>query len=342
MKIDDIRILLEKYQAGTCTATEQKIIEEWYASLQLGREEPLSEPALDDSLDRIHQNLQMTLAEDTDGQVVQLTRQKEERSMPLRPGVRWSRIAAAAVLILLCGTIWLLFFQHRQISREPLLASNLDGDTIVITSRGETRQIILSDGTTIQLNAGTEFRYPKRFSQRARRVELVKGEAFFQVVGDPARPFMVTTGQATTTVLGTSFNIRAYERDPGIQIALLTGKVSVKETAGAAASTLSPHQFIRIDRITGKTETGHFDNDDEVAAWREGGMHFKDASFADIAFEIGNKYNIELRNASRKQKWSYTGLFRSASLLDEIETICQTENLGYIFVEHGVQIIDKK
>jgi len=85
----------------------------------------------------------------------------------------------------------------------------------------------------------------------------------------------------------------------------------------------------------------NFDNDYDVAAWKEGAFYFKDASFGEIAFEIGNRYNVGLVNKSKKQLWSYTGLFRSESLQEVIETICQTENLAYRFNNGNLEIIDK-
>ena len=368
MKIDDIRALLEKYQSGACTEAERKIIEEWYEGLQLGEkdpvsgEDPLTEAALDDSLARIRGNIPMAPPP-----------QSVEPAAPtpiihtLRPTAtrQWGprRWIAAAAIILLCGAAGLYYFTG---SRQPAglaLNNGPDADTTVITSRGETRQIVLSDGSTIELNAGSAFRYPKRFTHRARSVQLLKGEAFFQVVSNPAKPFTVTAGSSHTTVLGTSFNIRAFPQDPAIQISLLTGKVNVAEEGSTTAAVLQPHQFIRIPQPAGATsqpaaatsqpaaatgqpagsttETGHFDNEDEVAAWREGAMHFKDASFADIAFEIGNKFNVELKNTSHKKRWSYNGLFRSGSLQEAIETICQTENLAYSFTDDGIVISDK-
>jgi hypothetical protein len=86
---------------------------------------------------------------------------------------------------------------------------------------------------------------------------------------------------------------------------------------------------------------GSFENDYEMAAWKEGAMYFKDADFGDIAFEIAIKYDIGLVNKSKKKLWSYTGLFRNESLEEVIETICQTENLRYTFDNNEILIIDK-
>jgi len=336
MKIDEIRALLERYQKGLCTADERKIIDEWYDSLRL-ENEGMGEEEVSGSLDKIRDNLRT------------LTGQSGPAAAPVIRSRNWRRpatwLAAAILTALLAGSAWLLF--HRAPPAGPALAGIDQNDTTVITGRGETKQLVLSDGSTIELNAATEFRYPKKFAHTARTVSLVKGEAFFQVIGDPARPFTVQTGKWRTTVLGTSFDIRAYGQDPVTQIALLTGKVKVSEDLGSSSASgprsvsLLPRQWIRIGKATGQIQTDKFVEDYEVAAWKEGALHFKDAGFAELAFGIGNKYNIALINKSHKQQWSYTGLFRNESLQEVVETICQTEGLGYRFTEEGILIVNK-
>jgi ferric-dicitrate binding protein FerR (iron transport regulator) len=353
MQIDQIRALLEKYQQGLCTAEERKIIDEWYSSLQLGREEGAWEN-IGDSLEKIRGNLRELTGQTAAGApptgepVVgtgvpvageTLTGNTTSVIHPYRWRKAWMT-ACAVLATLLAGSVWLLFHQPGHL---PPVAANLNNtDTTVITNRGETKQIVLPDGSTIQLNAGTEFRYPKSFSHTERTVALVKGEAFFQVVSDPARPFTVINGKWRTAVLGTSFDIRDYGNGQGTEIALLTGKIRVSGEKRSQSIVLLPHQLIKIGQDTGEIQPDKFVNDYEVAAWKEGAMHFKDASFGDIAFEIGNKYNVVLINRSDKQHWSYTGLFRNESLQEVVETLCQTENLSYRFTDQGILIFNKK
>jgi transmembrane sensor len=116
---------------------------------------------------------------------------------------------------------------------------------------------------------------------------------------------------------------------------VVTGCVEVK-AAGKPAVVLNKGMLMRLDG-----GADNFDNEYDVAAWKEGAFYFKDASFSEIAFEVGNRYNIRLTNRSKKRLWSYTGLFRSESLQEVIETICQTEGLGYTFGNGEIQINDK-
>ena len=311
MNIDELRDLLERYRQGSCTAWEKEAVESWYASLHPGEEVPLSADALEESLARVRERLPWV----DEG----VSRPRRLRSM------RQTMWMAAAVLMVLVVGIWLLLVPHGGRGPVAVLA---DSDVLVVTGRGETRQIVLPDGSSLQVNAGTELRYPKQFAGAQRLVTLTRGEAYFQVVADAARPFVVTSGGVRTRVLGTSFDIRAYREEGRVRVAVLSGKVEVV-MAGKSVRVLEKGMLALGD--TSGLVSERFDGEEEVAAWKEGGLYFKDASFEQIAFEVANKYNIPLINRSSKRVWSYTGFFRSGSLQEVVETICQTENLQYRF-----------
>jgi ferric-dicitrate binding protein FerR (iron transport regulator) len=323
MKIDELRAVLERYQQGNCTPAERKAVEEWYASLQIGEERPLSEQELELSLAKVHH------------QLWEQTGLPSGRVRRLGNG-NWRIAAVAAAAAVVVWGIWLM--------RPSRLRKGDDRDdrvVIVETGRGETRQLILPDGSTVQLNAGTIMRYAKDFGVGSREVSLLKGEAFLQVAPQSASPFVVVTGRLKTTVLGTSFDIRSYEEEKRVSVAVVTGKVKVTDGGQRSGVLLGAGQLLHQDRGTGDMETGTFEDAEDVVAWKSGGLRFKDASFEELSFGIGNKYAIRLVNRSKKQAWSYTGLFRSESLQEVIETICQTENLAYRFNKSDLEIIDK-
>lgn len=299
---------------GTCTVWEKEAVESWYASLHPGEEAPLSADAVEASLARVHMRLPW----------------REENQLTPRRVRPMGRMVlmAAAVLVAVVAGLWLLVTPRK--AAGPVAGSS---DVVVSTSRGETRQIVLPDGSTLQVNAGTELRYPAQFAGRERKVLLIRGEAYFQVVADAARPFVVVSGGLRTKVLGTSFDIRAYSEEKSVRVAVVSGKV---EVAGKSVQVLEKGMLVRAD--TSGLVTERFDGEEEVAAWKSGGLYFKDASFEQIAFEVANKYNVRLVNKSRKLTWSYTGLFRSESLQEVVETMCQTENLHYKF-DNGELVI---
>ncbi|MFB9080268.1 FecR family protein [Flavobacterium procerum] len=101
--------------------------------------------------------------------------------------------------------------------------------TSTVTFKNDIRLISLSDGTRVWLNQNSQIEYPVHFSNNERNVTL-KGEAFFEVKHDPSKPFVITSGTIKTTVLGTSFNIKAYNnKQPEVNVR--TGKVKVEGEA---------------------------------------------------------------------------------------------------------------
>lgn len=123
----------------------------------------------------------------------------------------WTAVACAVIIISI-GSYY--SFNQYNLSQPKI--------TSTITYKNDIRLISLPDGTRVWLNQNTEIDYPARFSKNERNVTL-KGEAFFEVKRDPSRPFIITSGAVKTTVLGTSFNVRAYN-DNDAQVSVRTGK----------------------------------------------------------------------------------------------------------------------
>ena len=97
------------------------------------------------------------------------------------------------------------------------------------TRPGEQRRLQLADGSVVWLNAGSRLRYPAAFARPQREVFL-EGEAFFEVARDPKKPFLIHAGQSTTRVLGTSFSVRSYAREPAVVVVVVTVAFSAGQT----------------------------------------------------------------------------------------------------------------
>jgi transmembrane sensor len=132
----------------------------------------------------------------------------------------WAAVACA-VIVLSIGSYH--SFNRLNLSKPKI--------TSTITFKDDIRLIILPDGTRVWLNQNTEIDFPAKFSKKERNVTL-RGEAFFEVKRDVSRPFIITSGAVKTTVLGTSFNIKAYN-DSDAQVSVRTGKVKVESTQNA-------------------------------------------------------------------------------------------------------------
>src|SRR5690606_27701037 len=131
------------------------------------------------------------------------------------------RIAAVLLLVLGLGITVETLIPEETTTRPAEIVSFEE----FTTPPGVKSSITLGDGSKVLLNSGSSLKYVKGFGTDLREVFLV-GEAFFEVSRDSIRPFIVRTGEISTTALGTSFNIEAY-KDENLNISLLTGKVAV-------------------------------------------------------------------------------------------------------------------
>ncbi|MFH6991523.1 FecR family protein [Flavobacterium sp. FlaQc-48] len=125
--------------------------------------------------------------------------------------------AVACIIFIFSVTGYQVFVQVNKTNVEITSAKTFDKDI---------RLLCLSDGTRVWLNQNSEIEYPVRFLKKERIVKL-KGEAFFEVKRDPARPFIIHSGAIKTIVLGTSFNIKAYDNHKA-EVNVRTGKVRVE------------------------------------------------------------------------------------------------------------------
>ena len=159
----------------------------------------------------------------------------------------------------------------------------------IITPLGGTFSVTLSDGTRVWLNAGSSIRYPAIFTGAARSVEL-KGEAYFEVAPHAAMPFSVVTAGQTIRVLGTHFNVNAYDNEPAVKTTLLEGQVKVAQ--GTDEVLLRPGQQ---SVATGREirVVGHIDTS-EVMAWKNGMFQFDEADISTVMRQVGRWYDVQV------------------------------------------------
>lgn len=155
--------------------------------------------------------------------------------------------------------------------------------------RGGECRMVLGDGTIVWLNSMTTMRYPARFSDDVRRVEL-SGEAYFEVAhGDI--PFVVSTTEMDIRVYGTSFNVSAYKDSPHVEAVLVSGSVSVA-TAGGGEIVLKPSEMARFEKAGNVLSI--MDVDPELyTSWKDGRLKFRDCRLEEIMNILGRWYDIE-------------------------------------------------
>jgi len=192
------------------------------------------------------------------------------RSKPRRTVSRRAALAAALLAAVGATALW----QTWQAS-------------LYITGTGEQRSIALADGSMVQLNSQSKLRV--HFSNTERTVELIQGQAFFQVNKDAARPFVVRTGEANVRVVGTQFDV--YRSRGGAIVTVVEGRVAVSPVSGDTEQKL---YLAAGEQVTvGPAEAPHpvHANVATVTAWTERKLVFEGAALTQVVQEF-NRYNV--------------------------------------------------
>lgn len=200
--------------------------------------------------------------------------------------------------------------------------------------------IWLSDGSKITLNANSTLTYPKKFSAQKRDVKL-SGEAFFEVAKDKSRPFTVQANGTKTRVLGTKFNVSAYQDMDKIKVALLEGNVEFSASNQNQKMLLKPNEMAVFSSKSKRIEKTRFDKND-ILEWKNAVIAFHNASFKDIQSTFLNVYGITLLNKTDDTLWNYTGRFEKTDYLTVIKSICFSKNLTFNQLDQTITLISKK
>lgn len=203
---------------------------------------------------------------------------------------RISRLTAAAILLGAAFSLAAIVYLY---TSERLFSANAMTES---TAVGERKLVKLDDGTVIWLNAASRLIYPERFSGPVREVTL-EGEAFFDVAHRQGMPFIIRSGNLKTTVLGTSFNIRAYREDRTMSVEVVTGRVKV--ATPEEELHLEPDQQAVFDKEHHKLERKLKAPASEIASWREGELQFRNTTFAEVTATLQRMRGVEIRYDER-------------------------------------------
>jgi transmembrane sensor len=251
--------------------------------------------------------------------------QAVKATVPVRTRrIYWQRYAwpAAAAILLLAGIT--LLWKKMQPVPTPV--------TFLVYSSewGQRKMLTLPDGSAVLLNANTTVRIPSDYGNKHRHIELVKGAALFDVTGNTDDPFVVTSKQIRTTVLGTSFLVKSYPYEPQSTVSLLSGKVRVSEQSGnETAVTLSPGEQARWNETAREMSRQSFDTI-AVHTWKAGKLVFNNASAREVITQLENWYGIpfeikgNLLNAKR-----FSGAFDNDKLEKVLNIFCFTAGCNF-------------
>jgi len=206
---------------------------------------------------------------------------------------------------------------------------------ILSTPRARQYQLVLPDGTKVWLNASSSIRYPTAFIGNSREVEIT-GEAYFEVVHNEAKPFIVKTGEILIKDIGTAFNVNAYDDEPSIKTTLIEGLVQL--SAGKTGRLLKPGlqgvvkngaNEITIEKV----------NTAEVIGWKNGVTVFDNEDIQTIMRQVSRWYDVDVVIEGNISDRHFVGGISRKSNLSDLLKILEFENVH--FVTDGKKIVVK-
>jgi ferric-dicitrate binding protein FerR (iron transport regulator) len=178
-----------------------------------------------------------------------------------------------------------------------LLIHHLSGDVSPVylersTGERQKARITLQDGSVVYLNTNSAIRFPEEFDQNSRKVVL-EGEAFFEVMSEKERPFLVESNGIVTRVLGTSFNIKSAAAN--VEVMVKTGKVAVfhESVNDEQQLVLSPSQLARVNPLSREMTVEAVDAG-EYLTWRAEKIAFDLVPFSEVLARLGIIYNLNI------------------------------------------------
>lgn len=258
---------------------------------------------------------------------------------------KWLKIAAALIPVLM-ASLWL-------IDQIGLPSDPVEQLSDVMVSKeclyGRKMTVTLPDGSTVKLNSGSRISYYQDFERDIRSVWL-QGEAFFDVKRNPDKPFIIISGNIRTQVLGTSFNIKSFEKEGKVDVTVASGLVSVSrydesepdnlQWDNISGVVLNPSELVSYDKSKDQFSEIKTVNTEEILAWKSGILVFKKAPFQEIVSRLERWYGVEFEvEESITIPDGFTGRFDNKSLRRVLEGISYTSKFEFEIEGKKVKIM---
>ena len=206
-----------------------------------------------------------------------------------------------------------------------LIKNNADNELVTISTQNNKQTVVLSDGSTVVLNSNSILTYPKKFNAKERKVTL-SGEGFFDVVKNPNQPYIIEHKDFNIKVLGTSFNVLAYESDTQAVVTVVSGKVMFDAKQGNSIA-LSKDDVGILNKSKKQIEKT-INYNLNFLTWKTKKIEFKNTNFKDVCETLKKHFSV---NFSVKNpavfNCKFTGYFENPTLNDVITVLEKTLNL---------------
>lgn len=219
------------------------------------------------------------------------------------------------------GSVMVIKSADGQLAYQPS-SSNAGSSSVqfnnISTPRGGQYQVQLADGSRVWLNAESSLEFPAAFTGGERRVKIT-GEAYFEITKNKEKPFIVQKGDVEVKVLGTHFNVNAYDGDESMKITLIEG--SVKITIPGKSALLRPGQQAMLssaDMANYRMQIINNVDVDAVVAWKNGFFQFQNSSMKEVMGQISRWYDVDAAFNPEVHEGHYTGSIRRSSSLSQV------------------------
>lgn len=237
--------------------------------------------------------------------------------------IQFYKMAAIIIIALLLGSVgYYIGFRNQK----PAVFQE------IISAKNQVlNEYVLPDGTVVALNSNSQLLFPKKFTNNKREVFLV-GEAFFNVIPNPEKPFEIHAGEALVKVLGTSFTVRAYPENETVDVVVETGKVEVlNSTAGPQSEPvgifLEPGERGTLYLANKKFEK-RVNFDPNYLAWKTHDLIFNEVPLKDVVQCLENVYHVQIDlTDTNLNNLLYTSHFNKKQIGFILEVISSTFNL---------------
>ncbi len=370
MTNDRIWILLARKLSGEATSTEleeldqlsehspnaEKVIEQvgdWW-SLDVGADTEFLEATYFAHLERMKdkgfQLNEQPLAEQTEMEE-EIVEEQVQKSFPIR------QLLVSAVFVTILALCWVFF-------KPSTVASPVPGKAAEVSTRNGARsKILLPDGSNVWLNSGSKITYSKDLDTGSSREVYLSGEAFFDVVRNEKRPFIIHTAKMDVKVLGTRFNVKAYKEDKTTETSLIKGSVEVflksnpsrkyrlvpnqklvllNDLPSDAAKKVAPvalkDEAVSLIEIRPLTYL-HGTETDIESSWTKNILSFEDEPFVEVAKKMERWYDVqfEFKNKSWEQQF-LNGSFEKESLEQAMKALKYSTGFKYKIEGHRILI----
>ncbi|TXH21337.1 MAG: DUF4974 domain-containing protein [Chitinophagaceae bacterium] len=216
-----------------------------------------------------------------------------------------------------------------EIVDQSLTVASIPQNTVSNPKGSKAINITLSDGSKVWLNAGSSITYPVIFTEAERTVTL-KGEGYFEVAHivdtkGVLQKFVVAANQTQTEVLGTHFNINAYDDEAAVRVTLLEGKVNV--LSGVNKMRLAPGQQAKVQGES--ISLNRNVNIDEVMAWKSGSFYFEKADLGEVVRQLARWYDLDVVFKGNIPKRNFEGEMQKDLSLKQALKILENNQINF-------------